>query len=195
MNLTKEFISNQYLKFGKSGYRIAKDLNIPRYLVDNAITKYKIKRRSLLVSRLPVGSSGSPRMKWCPGCKRDISLIGFSMGNGRNKKDSLCKSCKLEYSKKFYNNRNKTRQKRKAALVLDFGNKCNKCGVKDLPIGAFVFHHHSEKMSAKGYQQPSDVISNCNIPLRKEKKKWILLCANCHHIVHSNSLSATKYSL
>ena len=197
MNLTKDFLEEQYQKFGKSGYRIAKELNVRKYVVDNAITKFKIKRRSLLVARLPNGSSGKTGYKWCGSCMKDKPIKDFSKGNARFGLDSYCKSCASIKAKRFFPERNKKRQLIKAKLIIDFGNKCSRCGVSDLPISVFVFHHHTEKMGDKTYISPSTVITSKKSTLiLSEKSKWSLLCANCHSIVHSHcKLSATKFGL
>lgn len=197
MILTKQFLINQYIVLGKSGYRIAKELNIPKHTVDNAITKFSIIRRSLLVARLPKGSTGKTGFKWCPSCKKDKEVKYFSKGNNRFGLDAICKSCNSNRVRRYFPKRMKERRIIKTKLILEFGNKCSDCGAFDLPISAFVFHHHSEKMNNKEYISPSKVITtkNANLIL-KEKNKWILVCANCHSVRHSiYKLSATKLKL
>jgi hypothetical protein len=136
--------------------------------------------------------------KWCPCCKISKRLTYFSK-NHRNRLgvDAYCKQCSGKKAKRFFSNRLKRRQMIKTKLILEFGNKCSDCGFFDLPIAAFTFHHHSEKMGDRSYLPPSKVITYQQADvILKEKKKWILLCSNCHNVKHSNcKLSATKFVL
>ena len=81
----------------------------------------------------------------------------------------------------------------KANLVLDFGNKCKDCGMENLPIDSYVFHHHSEKMNDKEYRLPSKIITmNQKHVTAIEKVKWVLLCANCHGVRHGCGKTAIE---
>ena len=134
--------------------------------------------------------------KWCPGCRKEIAFELF-VKNHRNKLglDAYCKECVRRKSKRYFKSRNITRSFVKARLIIEFGNRCKDCGITDLPISAFVFHHHSESMKSEAYMQPSAVIARANVNLLlKERAKWALLCANCHQIRHGGlaNVSATK---
>jgi len=70
-----------------------------------------------------------------------------------------------------------SRIKKKKELVKIFGGKCKLCGYKKY-VGAMDFHHTnpSEKsfsLSVKGLCYSWDTI-------RKEAKKCVILCKNCH---------------
>jgi predicted HNH restriction endonuclease len=97
-------------------------------------------------------------------------------------------------SKKHFGPRRERRQLTKAKLVLEFGNKCFDCKSFDLPIASFTFHHINERMNSRTYISPSDVITSTNVKvISQEKKKWILLCSNCHNVRHTDcKLSATQ---
>lgn len=133
--------------------------------------------------------------KWCAGCKTSKPSENFSK-NHRNRLglDAYCKQCMRTKSKKYTKNRTVKRQILKAKLVMEFGNKCSDCLVEDLPIASYVFHHHNEKMNSKTYKSPSSVITTPQWKnITKEKKKWIMLCSNCHSVRHSNyKFSASK---
>jgi hypothetical protein len=198
MKITKEFLKEQYLVFGKSGYGIAKELGLKRWEIDNILNKHKIKRRSIAESRRPKDSKNIPNHKWCARCKTDKPYSDFSKNHrDRLGLDAYCKKCMAKAAIKYYDGRNCQRQKIKANLILEFGNRCSKCGIENLPIAAFVFHHHTEKMGSSGYKLPSYVLTRKNVKLiHSEKSKWVLLCANCHSIVHSKNKSpATKFEL
>lgn len=192
-NITKEFLENQYLKLGKSGHQIAKELGIPKYHIHNNLVRYKIPTRPLLLARRPRGSSGKKGYKWCSLCKQDKLYAEFSKNHrARLGLDAHCKSCVSPLHKKYIIKNKEKRQKLKAKIVLEFGNKCKNCSTENLPICAYVFHHHSERMNNKNYITPRKFWSNQSLPLAEEKKKWILLCANCHSIVHGGKLTV-KY--
>jgi hypothetical protein len=126
--------------------------------------------------------------KWCASCKAIKPVESFSK-NHRNRLglDAYCKSCVSIKAKKHTKNRTINRRMLKAKLVLEFGNKCLDCGSYNLPIASFTFHHHNERMDSKTYISPSDTIS-CpkGKKILEEKKKWMLLCSNCHNVRHTD---------
>ncbi len=198
MKITKTFLISQYTKLGKSGYKISKELGVPKYVIYNTIKKYNIKMRSLRASRQPKNSKKLSGYKWCPKCKTDKEFSEFH----KHKRSwhgvcVYCKECASEIAPKYYIGKNKERQKTKAKLVLEFGNKCKECGLENLPIAAFSFHHHTEKMSDPNYKRITWVINSRNSEfINSEKIKWIMLCANCHNIKHSIcKLTATQFGL
>ena len=131
--------------------------------------------------------------KWCSGCSAELPFNSFAK-NHRNRLglDCYCRRCMSVRAKRFYKDRNAKRRLRKAHLVIEFGNKCLDCSVEDLPIDAYVFHHHSEPMTSPEYLIPSNVISLKNASvISREKAKWVLLCANCHSIRHGCKFTAT----
>ena len=140
----------------------------------------------------PVINSQSHR--WCPGCKTSKELTYFSKSHReRLGVTGYCKHCSAIRAKKYFARRTKNRQMIKAKLVLDFGNKCFDCGVSNLPIAAFSFHHFDEKMNSKTYIKVDRVISsNQEKLISQEKKKWILLCSNCHNVRHSGCKLSAK---
>lgn len=195
MNITKEFLEEQYIRLGKSSNIIAKETGNFKYTITNSLKKYNIKMRSLQESRRPKESKNILGCKWCPSCKLDKPFSDFCK-NKRNCDglDSYCRSCSSIKSKRFFPIRNKERQLTKAGLILSFGNKCSICGAHNLPIASYVFHHHSEKMDSTTYISPNVVLTSRKSSLvLSERNKWVLLCANCHNLVHSDcKLTASK---
>ena len=187
MNLTKEFLIHEYLVLKKSSNLIAKELDIKKYHITNALKKYDIQCRSLRESRKPKLSKGLENHKWCNSCKQDLPYDSFS-SNSRDRLnlDCYCKPCTAKKQKKYSPFRNLARIRIKAELIVEFGNQCNHCGASNLPVAMFTFHHHSEKMSEDSYKRVTAVLSSKNInTINSEKLKWILLCSNCHNLHHS----------
>lgn len=78
-------------------------------------------------------------------------------------------------------------------MVLEFGNRCAKCGVENLPIDAYSFHHHDESMRAPTYVPPNRVLNQQRAEVfRRESKKWTMLCANCHCVHHGCGMTASE---
>lgn len=70
----------------------------------------------------------------------------------------------------------------KLQLIKEFGGGCLKCGYKK-NISALEFHHINPE--EKLFNIDSRALSNYNIEvIRKELKKCILLCSNCHQETH-----------
>lgn len=89
-------------------------------------------------------------------------------------KSSRCKKCAVLAV-------NKRRKKVKDLAVEYFDNKCHDCG-KSYPSPVYDFHHLNESnkdfsIGNKGYTRSWDKI-------KKELKKCIMLCSNCHRIRH-----------
>lgn len=76
-------------------------------------------------------------------------------------------------------NRNRLR---KIKAVEYLGGRCNKCG-KDWHPAVFEFHHIDPKEKDL---QPSQALQMSWENFKKELDKCILLCANCHRMVHHN---------
>jgi len=70
----------------------------------------------------------------------------------------------------------------KSKLIKMLGGKCVHCeGV--FPMAAFDFHHIDPKQ--KDFTITNEIANKPFKELENEVKKCILLCANCHRVVHS----------
>lgn len=137
---------------------------------------------------------GETECKECSRCKKVQPLTQY--GKDRNAKwDGLayyCKACVSLERKKYYQNHkheDKTyavdrRRAAKMAMVEYKGNKCEHCGIEHVAgynTSIFQFHH-------KDPSQKDFAISQINMRslerIKPEVDKCLLLCANCHHILH-----------
>lgn len=71
----------------------------------------------------------------------------------------------------------------KKRLVEIFGGECMNCGYKDC-LGALEFHHLNAKEKIVKNHRHVFFASNKFDKLLEESKKCILLCSNCHRMIH-----------
>jgi len=75
-----------------------------------------------------------------------------------------------------------SRRKKKRLLVEYKGGSCEKCGLKSDVMGLYDFHHIDPSQKEFGLAGNGKNLSleSC----KKEVDKCLLLCRNCHAIVH-----------
>ena len=158
--------------------------------------------------------------KTCTKCQETKLISEFHkdarLKSGRT---SRCKSCACKYKRayyassegkakiKAYNQRNAEKRsayskqysqkyrdaqfknQRKLEFCLYKGGCCSKCGFQanEDTIAAFDFHHVNS--SEKEYT-PSDMLMMKKERVFKELDKCILLCSNCHRILHHRQYRA-----
>ena len=72
------------------------------------------------------------------------------------------------------------------------GGCCSRCGIKSSHICIYDFHHTDS--NEKDFNI-SKILTNNWENIKKELDKCILLCANCHRIVHQINTSKKDASL
>jgi predicted transcriptional regulator len=175
--MKKETLKELYLIQKLSQEKIAKKLACSQSSVSYYLNKYSIKRnqRNIETSTLE---------KICPSCKIKKLLTDFYMrsSKGRRGHGSWCKKCMNAQVLK--------RQRAyKAAHVKRKGGCCQACGF-DKYDGALEFHHvdPSQKDNKMGKMAGSS-----NSPkVQAELAKCVLLCSNCHKMVHANIVECPK---
>jgi hypothetical protein len=178
MKITKELLEHQYIDLKKSSCLIAKEIGVKRHDISNGLFKFGITRKS----------HAKPGIKFCSDCKTEKPFNDFH----KSKREvygvcNFCKECVKIRAKKYYPNITKNRTTQKAQLVIEFGNKCAECGVENLPISCYVFHHVNEKMTDETYFTPNSILMSRNKDfVESQKVKLTLLCANCHNLLHSD---------
>jgi len=132
-------------------------------------------------------------MKICSKCKISKELDEF----GRNKwnkdgKANYCKECMkivqkndYEQNKILYKTRMRLFKRQQTQWYRDLKNslKCERCGFNH--PATLEFHHKDPKK--KEFTIGTELYNGKSInELKKEMKKCIVLCANCHKIEHWN---------
>lgn len=80
----------------------------------------------------------------------------------------------------------RARNKRKELMIESMGSCCQLCGFK-VPEG-LVFHHINPENKSISFAKIRSNNVNWGL-IVEELRKCILLCANCHNIVHATGLS------
>lgn len=132
-------------------------------------------------------------MKLCRKCSQEKPLSCFhKRGSGYQ---SVCKECKAKYSAQKYQDDPTYKAKRKVRAIADrkrnreFLNrykrlcKCKVCGESE-PV-ALDFHHLDPK--EKDFE-PSNLKTYSRGTIKREVRKCVVLCANCHRKVHAGLL-------
>ncbi len=100
----------------------------------------------------------------------------FKQLQGRTRK--RCNSCNTKIR----------RYRQKLAAIEYLGGKCEKCNYDKHPA-ALEFHHASG-------EKDFNIGSAANIAwerLKTELDKCILICANCHHVIHSDRYDNERF--
>lgn len=123
-------------------------------------------------------------MKVCTQCQKKLPLDAFygqiqhSIISDKSwtYKDSMCKSCRSNYTAE-------RRRSRKREAVKYLGGKCLDCGLVD-SVEVYDFHHRNPKgkdfsigKNAKSFEK-----------IKAELDKCDLLCSNCHRKRHASGL-------
>jgi hypothetical protein len=92
------------------------------------------------------------------------------------------------FSRKEWHKKTKIETKKWA---IDYkGGKCVICGTSDLPIVCYQFHHVDP--SKKDFNPGKLIVMKPSEKLEKELDKCVLVCANCHMIIHHDKSRATN---
>jgi hypothetical protein len=106
----------------------------------------------------------------CQDCKKDKKLSKFYDRSDREGKYHVCKKCLRKRQT------NSVRRK-KRKLVTTLGGECKNCGYNKC-LNALEFHHTEPENKEFGISKK--LYSTGIKELRKETKKCVLLCSNCH---------------
>ena len=109
----------------------------------------------------------------CKDCKEEKEVKDFYKRSDRSKHYPYCKKC--------FNKRNAQKlRNKKAQIVKEMGGKCQDCGLIEDPR---IYDLHHLDPNTKDYKIGQ--ITTWSIErIRKEMKKCVLLCANCHRKRH-----------
>lgn len=155
------------------------------------------------------------KTKVCRTCQKRKKINQFSLGRNKkplldcktcvsaaameryykHKNNNICTQCGTKHNHgtvycaecaaKSVLRAKKWRQNRKKKCVEYLGGICNKCGLTTVFFNVYDFHHED---SEEKELQISHMIHRAHKwkDVKKELDKCVLLCANCHRIIHSH---------
>jgi len=112
---------------------------------------------------------------------------GISIGkNQKEYRNKIHREYNKRHAKELYVEALKIRKNRRIELINLKGNKCVKCGIKyNGENGAiFVFHHSNS--TEREFLLIKNNMGKKWETLLKEVNKCILVCQNCHTLIHSH---------
>lgn len=130
-------------------------------------------------------------MSICIRCNQEKNECEFNFRNKKlGKKSKTCKNCTKQDSKQhyrlnkdYYFERNKTKRKRNQEWLNEYKSTltCVKCGQNHI---ATIDFHHADS-SSKDFDIGSALNKGVSRnTILKEIEKCIVLCSNCHRILH-----------
>lgn len=119
--------------------------------------------------------------KRCPKCGQVKPLIEFYKGSGK-KSGSWCRACMAAQIVE------KLRECKKQAVTYK-GGRCQICGFNDY-FGALEFHHLNPEEKDSGISRMTR--RAMTEKMIKELDKCILLCSNCHRMVHGGIIDINE---
>lgn len=84
------------------------------------------------------------------------------------------------------------RKRVKISLVKSFGNHCALCG-KEYPEYVYDFHHIDP--STKEFGISENGLTQSKEKTFQEAKKCVMLCSNCHRVVHHENICSFPYAI
>jgi len=193
--LTNEFLEYEYVVLHKSSNKIAKEVGVSGRCILENLKKHNIPVRTSRESKLPKEAIIGDSSRWCNHCKRNLPLNMFNKSKHHKfGRAYVCRECRnkmeREYNREFGDKDVIRKNTNKSKLIMEFGNKCSICGAENLPTVAFAFHHVKPK---------DKTISFCHSNYSEEsvlkeiREKCVLICFNCHQILHHGDKTATDY--
>lgn len=113
---------------------------------------------------------------------RCSSCAGPLSGRQRRFCCRVCKNADTNYRHQSYASQQARGLKRKLGLIAEFGASCARCGY-DRNSAALAWHHVDPRN--KSFSLDLRSLSNrSEEEVRREARKCILVCANCHAEIH-----------
>ncbi len=115
--------------------------------------------------------------------------------NAKRGHTDTCKICLRIYANRYYKNnkesRNKNSKKYRTKISKEFRDikvekGCKICGFNK---SAFALEYHHIDPSTKLFSVSKKLTDVSKDKLQEEIKKCVLLCANCHRMVHSGEIN------
>lgn len=136
--------------------------------------------------------------KKCVTCKNEKILTCFNRKqSSKDKLNSRCKECSIEYSKKHYINNKEQLINRNYIVKKSYKETLNSVKEKfncfncDCNIGICLDFHHIDELSK---HDNVSYFAQCKSiqKIYNEILKCIVVCANCHRMIHAGLLEPNK---
>ncbi len=131
--------------------------------------------------------------KFCTGCGGDFDKIKRHVCKDGTRKSGIkryneCIDCAKKRYKKYNEIRISKWNKLKRGIILQKGGCCSICGYNDLScLACFDFHHldiYKKKFNLSKYIIGKPFKLEYANNYKKETKKCIIVCSNCHRKIH-----------
>lgn len=138
-------------------------------------------------------------MAKCTKCLREKNDECFPYKNkAKNKRSTICKECQRAYKREHYYRNKKAHYDRNKKTILKLcqyiyeiknNGSCIICGEKE--ISCLDFHHLYDKdMEIARLTRRGSLIR-----LKREIKKCVLICSNCHRKLHAGIINIDQHLL
>ena len=176
-NILVELISNNH-----SHRTMASELNCSQSTIRYWLNKYNLKTNNEKHNKNTKPIKG---FYHCNRCESNKPASDFYFRKNRNTVTSYCKLCNSEYHKNRLIN-----IKRK--MVKYKGDKCDECGIEHNQMNYAIFDFHHLDPTKKDSKFKNIKHRSWDI-IKKEIEKCVLVCSNCHRLIHSNNGSIAQF--
>ena len=169
--MEKEKIS-QLIEQNYSQRMIAEKFNMSQSNI-----RYWLKKYNLITKINPYNKKERPNDKYCPICNTVKPISEFYNRSNRDNGGGYCKNCSNKYTTE--------RLKRvKIKMIKYKGGKCEQCSLtlEESHYSVFDFHHINPKEKDINFRR---IKSQKWEKIKNEIDQCMLLCSNCHRIIHS----------
>lgn len=173
--MTEEQLRELYITQDLSQREVAKQLNCSHGTIRHYLKKFSIVK---LIKK----SYGADGIKTCPVCQKTKSINDFyQRGTDKKGKELYQSSCKDCANQKTV----ERQQENKREAVKYMGGSCKACGFNKYD-GALEFHHLNPEEKDFNFSHFNRSLSD---EIKKELDKCVLLCANCHRMIHAGLIT------
>jgi len=164
----KQILKELYLEQGLNRKQISDHLGYSFEQVCYLLKKFNVRKNG-------THSYKDKGSKKCPSCNQEKPISEFH--KRKNKRPgSWCKSCMTKQAV--------ARQRKYKEMAIEYkGGACISCGFAKY-AGSLDFHHVDPKQKDAGVSKLTR--SPMTDKIQHELDKCVLLCANCHRMVHGN---------
>lgn len=151
-----------------------------RNTLKKRIQEFNIDTSHFILKRYNRSYNGETQV--CNCCGKEKPVTDFYV-RSKNKSgiQSICKECAKS---KYNSNRNIRTGNAKLELIKELGGKCATCGIEATVDNYVIFDFHHLNPNEKDYTVNTSKGSLED--MRREAKKCIVMCANCHRLHHHN---------